>query len=142
MRPAERTCEGEPPACRCRRQAAHGWFINSLGSLGRALAVEQLLRSSLEVIPVQRSTALPLSLYNPLFQSIAFPKEGPSPSSPKKGSPHPFDVVYLSLLQIAELHDHPFYVAAQFHPEFKSRPGRASPLFLGMFLRVISHESS
>jgi hypothetical protein len=25
-------------------------------------------------------------------------------------------------------------VAAQFHPEFKSRPGRASPLFLGFIL--------
>lgn len=30
--------------------------------------------------------------------------------------------------------DHPFYVAAQFHPEFKSRPGKPSPLFLGFIL--------
>ncbi|KAJ9516479.1 hypothetical protein QJQ45_011163 [Haematococcus lacustris] len=30
--------------------------------------------------------------------------------------------------------DHPFFVAAQFHPEFKSRPGRPSPLFLGFIL--------
>jgi hypothetical protein len=29
---------------------------------------------------------------------------------------------------------HPFYVAAQFHPEFKSRPGKPSPLFLGLVL--------
>ena len=29
---------------------------------------------------------------------------------------------------------HPFFVAAQFHPEFKSRPGRPSPLFLGLVL--------
>ena len=29
---------------------------------------------------------------------------------------------------------HPYYVAAQFHPEFKSRPGRPSPLFLGLIL--------
>jgi CTP synthase len=29
---------------------------------------------------------------------------------------------------------HPYYVAAQFHPEFKSRPGRPSPLFLGFIL--------
>ncbi|GIL87264.1 hypothetical protein Vretimale_1778 [Volvox reticuliferus] len=30
--------------------------------------------------------------------------------------------------------DHPYYVAAQFHPEFKSRPGKPSPLFLGFIL--------
>lgn len=30
--------------------------------------------------------------------------------------------------------DHPFYIAAQFHPEFKSRPGKPSPLFLGFIL--------
>ena len=28
-----------------------------------------------------------------------------------------------------ELPNHPFYVASQFHPEFKSRPTRPSPLF-------------
>ena len=27
---------------------------------------------------------------------------------------------------------HPFFVAAQFHPEFKSRPTQPSPLFLGL----------
>ncbi|MCW3039390.1 MAG: synthase [Solirubrobacterales bacterium] len=33
------------------------------------------------------------------------------------------------LVEIVELRDHPFYVAAQFHPEFKSRPERPAPLF-------------
>jgi CTP synthase len=28
-----------------------------------------------------------------------------------------------------ELADHPFYVGDQYHPEFKSRPNRAHPLF-------------
>jgi CTP synthase len=37
-------------------------------------------------------------------------------------------------MEICELGDHPFFVAAQFHPEFKSRPFRASPLFLGLIL--------
>jgi CTP synthase len=27
------------------------------------------------------------------------------------------------------LSDHPFFVATQFHPEFKSRPNRPHPLF-------------
>lgn len=33
------------------------------------------------------------------------------------------------LVEIAELDDHPFMVGSQFHPEFKSRPNRAHPLF-------------
>jgi CTP synthase len=33
------------------------------------------------------------------------------------------------LVEIVELADHPFFVASQFHPEFKSRPERPSPLF-------------
>jgi CTP synthase len=33
------------------------------------------------------------------------------------------------LVEIAELPDHPFFVASQFHPEFKSRPLRPHPLF-------------
>jgi len=33
------------------------------------------------------------------------------------------------LVEIIELEDHPWYVATQFHPEFKSRPHRPHPLF-------------
>ncbi len=33
------------------------------------------------------------------------------------------------LVEIVELKDHPWYVASQFHPEFKSRPTRPEPLF-------------
>jgi len=35
-------------------------------------------------------------------------------------------------MEIIELPTHRFFVGAQFHPEFKSRPGKASPLFLGL----------
>ncbi|KAJ4899852.1 CTP synthase family protein [Raphanus sativus] len=35
-------------------------------------------------------------------------------------------------MEIVELPNHPFYVGAQFHPEYKSRPGKPSPLFLGL----------
>ena len=35
------------------------------------------------------------------------------------------------LVEIVELADHPWFVAAQFHPEFKSRPDRPHPLFCG-----------
>ena len=34
-----------------------------------------------------------------------------------------------TLVEIVELPDHPWFVAGQFHPEFKSRPDRSHPLF-------------
>lgn len=34
-----------------------------------------------------------------------------------------------ALVETVELPEHPFYVGVQFHPEFKSRPNRAHPLF-------------
>ena len=33
------------------------------------------------------------------------------------------------LVEIIELRDHPFFVASQFHPEFRSRPNKPHPLF-------------
>jgi CTP synthase len=33
------------------------------------------------------------------------------------------------LVEIIELRDHPWFVASQFHPEFRSRPNRPHPLF-------------
>ncbi|MCL2706617.1 MAG: CTP synthase [Dehalococcoidia bacterium] len=35
------------------------------------------------------------------------------------------------LVEICELHDHPWMVGCQFHPEFRSRPNRPHPLFNG-----------
>jgi len=42
--------------------------------------------------------------------------------------------------EIFELKDHPYYVGVQYHPEFKSRPYRPSPPFLGL-LRAASGNS-
>ena len=39
------------------------------------------------------------------------------------------------LVEAVELPDHPFFLAVQFHPEFKSRPNKAHPLFSG-FIRA------
>ncbi len=36
------------------------------------------------------------------------------------------------LVEIVELSDHPYFIAVQFHPELKSRPMRAHPLFKGL----------
>ena len=35
------------------------------------------------------------------------------------------------MVEMVELPDHPWFVAGQFHPELKSRPNRAHPLFRG-----------
>jgi CTP synthase len=32
-------------------------------------------------------------------------------------------------VEVIELPEHPFFVASQYHPEFKSRPLRPQPLF-------------
>ena len=37
-----------------------------------------------------------------------------------------------TLVEIVELKDHPFFIASQFHPEFKSRPDRSAPLFAAL----------
>lgn len=37
-----------------------------------------------------------------------------------------------NLVEIVELGDHPYFIAAQFHPELKSRPNRPAPLFVGL----------
>ena len=34
-----------------------------------------------------------------------------------------------SLVEIIEIPDHPWFLAVQFHPEFKSKPTKAHPLF-------------
>ena len=45
------------------------------------------------------------------------------------------------LVEIVELQDHPWMVATQFHPEFKSRPNRPHPLFLGFLSTVIGRDN-
>jgi CTP synthase len=46
------------------------------------------------------------------------------------------------LVEIIEVSDHPYFIATQFHPEFKSRPNRAHPLFAGLIEAVICKTSS
>jgi CTP synthase len=47
-------------------------------------------------------------------------------------------------MEILELppEDHPYFLGTQFHPEFRSRPGRASPPFVGLLDAVLEHESA
>ncbi len=42
--------------------------------------------------------------------------------------------------EIMELDQHPYYVGTQYHPEFKSRPDRPSPPFLGLLMAASGME--
>lgn len=44
-----------------------------------------------------------------------------------------------NLVEIIELKDHPWFVASQYHPEFKSRPTKPHPLFVGFINSAIKH---
>ena len=44
-----------------------------------------------------------------------------------------------NLVEVIEYNDHPFFVASQFHPEFKSRPNRPHPLFVGFIRQAIAN---
>ena len=41
------------------------------------------------------------------------------------------------LVETVELSERPFYVGVQFHPEFKSRPNKAHPLFKGFIAAAL-----
>jgi len=46
------------------------------------------------------------------------------------------------LVELIELPEHPFFIATQAHPEFKSRPNRAHPLFRGLIAAALDYQAS
>ena len=46
-----------------------------------------------------------------------------------------------ALVEMIELPSHPWFVAAQFHPEFKSKPTQAQPLFAGFIGAAVQRKS-
>ena len=44
------------------------------------------------------------------------------------------------LVETVELTERPFYVGVQFHPEFKSRPNKAHPLFKGFIKAAVENK--
>jgi len=48
----------------------------------------------------------------------------------------------LDLVEIIELQDHPYFVATQFHPEFRSKPTRAHPLFRGLITAAYAQKKT
>ena len=45
-------------------------------------------------------------------------------------------------MEILELENHPYFMASQFHPEFKSRPDNPSPLHLGLVKAALEHKKT
>ena len=46
------------------------------------------------------------------------------------------------IVEMVELKEHPFFIATQAHPEFKSRPDRPHPLFRGFIKAAIDHKKA
>ncbi|MEO1134628.1 MAG: CTP synthase [Cyanobacteria bacterium J06639_1] len=46
------------------------------------------------------------------------------------------------LVEIIELKNHPYFIATQFHPEFRSRPSQPHPLFRGLLAAALKHQES
>lgn len=66
--------------------------------------------------------------YRNLFLETGFVVSGTSPDG--------------RLVEIVEYPHHPFFIASQFHPEFRSRPNQAHPLFLGLMQAALTYQSS
>jgi len=45
-----------------------------------------------------------------------------------------------NLVEVIEIADHPYFIATQYHPEFKSRPNRPHPLFVGLIRQAIANK--
>ncbi len=45
------------------------------------------------------------------------------------------------LVEIIEIPEHPYFVAGQFHPEFRSRPWEPHPLFAGFVKAALEHQA-
>ncbi len=46
------------------------------------------------------------------------------------------------LVEIVEVPNHPFFIAAQFHPEFKSKPNQPHPIFAGFIEAALEHSQA
>jgi len=45
------------------------------------------------------------------------------------------------LVEVVEIADHPFFIGAQFHPEFQSKPNKPHPIFSGFIKASLSQST-
>ena len=63
------------------------------------------------------------------------------PAAAREGrAAHLRDLAEKQLVEIIELPDHPWFVAGQFHPEFRSRPWDPHPLFAAFIQAALDHQ--
>ncbi|HAN21402.1 MAG: CTP synthase [Clostridiales bacterium GWF2_36_10] len=65
--------------------------------------------------------------YKELFEKNGLAISGTSPNG--------------EIVETVELHKNDYFIGVQFHPEFKSRPNRAHPLFAGLIKAALEHQS-
>lgn len=82
--------------------------------------------TSLEILERHRHRYEFNQKYIELFEEKGFDIVGKSP-----------DGKYVELIEIK---DHPFFMASQYHPEFKSRPNKPHPLFKGFIKAIIDNK--
>ena len=76
-----------------------------------------------------QTCALPIySTYRSRFEEAGFICSGTSPDK--------------RLVEFIELADHPYWVATQAHPEFKSRPDRPHPLFRELIGAALAYRAA
>jgi CTP synthase len=46
-----------------------------------------------------------------------------------------------TLVEVVEIPDHPWFVAVQYHPEFRSQPTKSHPLFHGFIRAAVTKRS-
>lgn len=86
-------------------------------------SLAERLYGSLEVMERHRHRYEINPHYIEMFEQKGYRFTGRSPDGQK--------------MEIAELDGHPFFIGSQFHPEFKSRPHRPSPLHFGLVKAAI-----
>ncbi|MHA1576598.1 MAG: glutamine amidotransferase-related protein, partial [Candidatus Thorarchaeota archaeon] len=46
-----------------------------------------------------------------------------------------------TIINAIELKNHPFWIGVQYHPEFKSQPGKPHPIYLELIRAAIEYNS-
>jgi len=70
--------------------------------------------------------------YRSQFEAHGFQFSGTSPDAGPNGG---------GLVEVIEIKDHPWFLAVQYHPEFKSKPIAAQPLFAGFVGAAVEHRT-
>ena len=70
--------------------------------------------------------------YRSQFEAHGLQFSGTSPDAGPNGG---------GLVEVIEIMDHPWFLAVQYHPEFKSKPTAAQPLFAGFIGAAVQHRT-